>query len=228
MKRILKLKNLLRNQKDKYIRNFSGKIESKIHGSEKILEFFQKNFEGNKIELLSTFGKEFPFIERKETTKEIYKIIEERNRIKQTDLSLLKDKHNVIIPFVGYLPGSGKSRNAKELMNVLQKTDKEKELNLLQNGVQILINFGNGYSISNLEDKDIVKSFCIRLILGYFGVGDNFENSIKNIYHKFEKDFKITIKDSIEIILLDLKKKNREFNPYFIVSIDEFQNVSLL
>jgi hypothetical protein len=178
--------------------------------------------------LLSTFGKEFPFIERKETTKEIYKIIEERNRIKQTDLSLLKDKHNVIIPFVGYLPGSGKSRNAKELMNVLQKTDKEKELNLLQNGVQILISFGNGYSISNLEDKDIVKFFCIRLLLGYFGVGDNFEDSIKNIYHNFEKDFKITIKDSIEIILLDLKKKNREFNPYFIVSIDEFQNVSLL
>jgi hypothetical protein len=112
-------------------------------------------------------------------------------------------------------------------MNMLQRTDREKELNLLQNGVQIFINFGNGYSISNiLEDKDIVKSFCIRLLLGYFGIEENFDDTIKKIYENFPKDFKINIKDAIEIILLDLKK-NIELSSYFIVSIDEFQNVTL-
>jgi CubicO group peptidase (beta-lactamase class C family) len=53
-------------------------------------------------------------------------------------------------------------------------------------------------------------------------------NSSYKWQEKFEKDFKITIKDAIEIILLDLKKKKIDINSYFIVSIDEFQNVNLL
>jgi hypothetical protein len=201
-----------------------------LKNKEEILEFFQKNFkEGNKISLVKTFGIEFPFIERKKTTEEIYKIIEERNEMKLSNSNRLKDKFNVILPFVGYLPGSGKSRNATELTNVLQKFDKEKELNLLENAIQILVNFGNGNQIiPDIETNGIVKSFSIRLLLGYFGIGEkSFPNAVHLIFDKFPKDFILTIENAIEIILLDLKKKNIDINPYFIVSIDEFQTVNL-
>jgi hypothetical protein len=59
--------SLLKNKKIKINLSFCSSVS------------FKKTL--NIIELLSTFGKEFPLIE---TTKEIYKIIEERNRIKQT------------------------------------------------------------------------------------------------------------------------------------------------
>jgi hypothetical protein len=59
--------SLLKNKKIKINLSFCSSVS------------FKKTL--NIIELLSTFGKEFPL---KETTKEIYKIIEERNRIKQT------------------------------------------------------------------------------------------------------------------------------------------------
>jgi hypothetical protein len=201
-----------------------------LKNEEEILEFF-KSFQNQKrVELLYSFGSSFPFIERKKTTEEIYKIIEERNEIKNINQKELKDKQNVILPFVGYLPGSGKSRNATELMNVLQKFDKEKELNLLKNAIQILVNFGNGnHIIPDIETNGIVKSFSIRLLLGYFGIGEkSFPNAVHLIFDKFPKDFILTIENAIEIILLDLKKKNIDINPYFIVSIDEFQIVNLL
>jgi hypothetical protein len=198
-----------------------------LKNKEEILEFF-KSFQNQKrVRLLSSFGSSFPFIERKKTTEEIYKIIEERNEIKKINKKELNDKKNVILPFVGYLPGSGKSRNATELMNVLQKFDKEKDLNLLKNAIQILICFGNQFKISQIKERNgIVKSFSIRLLLGYFGIGEkSFSNAVDLINDKFPKDFILTIENAIEIILLDLKIKNIDINPYFIVSIDEFQTV---
>ena len=102
-------------------------------------------------------------------------------------------------------------------MNVLQKTDKEK-LNLLQNGIQILINFGNGNKILDIEKDNIITSFSLRLLLGYFGLGDyNFQDVIELIHKKISNIFEITIKYAMNIILKDLKDKK---NPYFIISID--------
>jgi hypothetical protein len=198
-----------------------------LKNKEEILEFFQKNFkEGNKISLVKTFGIEFPFIERKKTTEEIYKIIEERNEMKLSNSNRLEDKFNVILPFVGYLPGSGKSRNATELTNVLQKFDKEKELNLLENAIQILICFGNGYKIIHVEKDNIITSFSIRLLLGYFGFGDyTFKKAIKLIHQKISNIFEMDIEYAMDIIIKDLKDKE---NPYFIVSIDEFQMIVII
>jgi DNA polymerase elongation subunit (family B) len=194
-----------------------------LKNEEEILEFF-KSFQNQKrVELLDTFGSSFPFIERKKTTEEIYKIIEERNKKKNKNKKTLKDKQNVTLPFVGYLPGSGKSRNATELMNVLQKTDKEKKLNLLQNGIQILVNFGNGNKLIRIEKDDIITSFSIRLLLGYFGLGNySFKQAIKLIHQKISNIFEIDIEYAMDMILKDLMEKE---NPYFIISIDEFQKV---
>jgi len=66
-------------------------------------------------------GKISLLLKEKKTTEEIYEIIKERNGTKEVNLVELEDKESVTIPFIGYLPGSGKSRNATELMNVLQK-----------------------------------------------------------------------------------------------------------
>jgi hypothetical protein len=224
MKKILKTKKILRilNKKE-YLGNITSskiiKIEKKLNLGDdkiKIVEFFQKNFQGNKTELVTTFGKDFPFIEIKETTEEIYKIIEYRNYKKKKYPTQLEDKMSVTIPFIGYLPGSGKSKNAKELMSVLQKMDKEKE-NILQNGVQILIRFGEENLLTESEKEDIEKTFSIRMLLGYFGLGDFiFSDAIEFIHKKIDTKW-MDISDAIDIILLDLK--NNE-NAYFVVSID--------
>jgi hypothetical protein len=224
MKRILKLKNLLRNQKDKYIRNFSVQIESKIkrRDTEKILEFFQKNFKGNKKELVSTFGKDFPFFEIKETTKEIYEIVKDRNEMKIRNPRELNDKSSVTIPYIGYLPGSGKSKYAKELMSVLQKIDK-KEMNVINNGIQILISYGKDKEMIEPEKIFNIRiDFIIRLLLGYFGFGNfNFSDAVEFINKNIDLEYMI-IENAMDIILEDLKDIK---DPYFVISIDDFNYV---
>jgi hypothetical protein len=126
---------------------------------------------------------------------------------------------------MGYIPGSGISKNAIELENSLKKIDKQKGLNLLSNTIQILISFENEYSLLDNEKDDIIAAFSIRLLLGYFGLGDNNpKDIIQSIYEKIIIErFYLNIKYAMNLILRDLEDK--EDNPYFIISIDEYQKV---
>ncbi|CAG8750648.1 2819_t:CDS:2, partial [Funneliformis caledonium] len=129
--------------------------------------------------LISTYGKDFKFLCRKETKERLWNGTLDKNGVKKRYYALLnniKDRNFHPIPFIAARPGTGKTRVLEESLNMLQQcaeNDSDSDLKkLVNNAVLINVTYGNG-SAASITDSNIGGeiSLPLRILYRYFVEG---------------------------------------------------------
>ncbi|KAG2393198.1 hypothetical protein C9374_009775 [Naegleria lovaniensis] len=205
------------------------KLQSK---QKKIQQFIQQfttsppkaisNIESISNILLSSFGTNFTFVDREQSTKIIVDNYKQYSSlIDQKGLDL--DKKNIIIPFIAAAPGVGKSRLLKEIgFNLYRKHFREQVT-----CYPLFVSFGNGTAITATEKDrqlDITQSFIIRIVFSFIchinGKKENFLGIVSNWVATFENQI-LDLNEVLGAITSLLEKDNIDF----FVAIDEAHQI---
>ncbi|KAG2373295.1 hypothetical protein C9374_012284 [Naegleria lovaniensis] len=174
--------------------------------------------------LLSSFGANFTFVDREESTKIIFNNFKQySSRIDQQGENLNLDKTNITLPFIAAAPGVGKSKLLKEIgLNLYRKHFREQVT-----CYPLFVSFGNGTSITATEkDKqiDITQSFIIRVIFSFIchinGKKEDFPAIVRNWVATFENRI-IDLNEVLDVITNLLGKDNIDF----FIAIDEAHQI---
>jgi hypothetical protein len=190
--------------------------------------------------LVHSFGGDFPLVGRNEVGELVRHTLMERLDLHYTVTEIDKDK--VYIPYVGTLPGVGKSRINQDLLQVLKSVcSKESRLGKhLENAVKVLVTFGHGYTLTSWErGEDIVAVYAYRILYAYFVQGrvskDHDEDLYPLEFEKFierawkdPKENRISLLEALDAIALDARTNMPEQKKQSIIiylGVDEYQKI---
>ena len=118
-----------------------------------IIEWFNIHYPSDEpryeYKLVTTYGAAFPRVGRTGVANRIQEKLEHRLNLHYSANSI--DKQDIFIPYVGTLPGAGKSRMNQDLIDELRHVTRPDSLlsKHLEHSIQLLITFGNGKTLSN-------------------------------------------------------------------------------
>ncbi|EGG22190.1 hypothetical protein DFA_04308 [Cavenderia fasciculata] len=167
-------------------------------------------FEKDKI--ISGFGKDFPFVGRKQSSKLLKATVRDRwksHKNQEDDQKV----HPIMV--VAGAPGTGKTRFLLEFPRIISKSVPEASAD----SVYLYLTYGNGEPLSKLEFRDIVSGFSLRILHNYFRIRDPLVLFIQQWFDTWDKELPLLL------VLALIKEVEEKESLTILLAIDEFQKL---